>query len=87
MADETDTSLFLTANQTTGFAVNQPPPTITINGEDGTPLVKIHPDGTLEYGPNYDPDEAASRFWEAMRFRMPTRCPGCGRVGALEGPQ
>jgi hypothetical protein len=87
MADENDTSLFLTVSQTSGVAVNHPPPTIVINGDNGSPLVKIHPDGALEYGPNYDPDEAARRFWDSMRHYLPTRCPGCGRIGLLEGPQ
>ncbi|MFJ2279277.1 hypothetical protein ACIOEZ_34575 [Streptomyces sp. NPDC087866] len=40
-------------------------PTITIPGADG-PLVTIHPDGRLEYGEGYEPDEAARQFWEAM---------------------
>jgi hypothetical protein len=88
MADENDTTLFLTSDQTAGIAAMPPiPPTITINGDGGTPLVKIHPNGTLEYGPNYDPDEAARRFWDAMAHYLPTRCPACGRVGLLEGPQ
>lgn len=38
-----------------------PPPTIVIGQ-----LVKIHPDGRLEYGPDYRPDVAARTFWEAM---------------------
>ena len=33
------------------------------------PLVTIHPDGTLEYGPDYTPDEAARVFWDAMAAR------------------
>jgi hypothetical protein len=42
-------------------------PTITIQGDNGQYLVRIHPDGTLEYGPGYTPDEAAARFWDAVR--------------------
>lgn len=57
-----------------------PPPDITIVGADG-PLVTIHPDGTLDYGPGYTPDEAARSFWDAMRHYMPARCPACGHVG------
>lgn len=30
------------------------------------PLVIVHMDGRLEYGPNYDPDKAAQVFWEAV---------------------
>jgi len=29
-------------------------------------LVRIKPDGTLEYGPEYQPDEAAEVFWSAL---------------------
>ncbi len=32
-------------------------------------LVRIHPDGTLTYGPEYTPDEAAVEFWTAMARR------------------
>ena len=32
-------------------------------------LVRIHPDGTLTYGPEYTPDEAAVTFWTAMAQR------------------
>lgn len=38
-------------------------------GSVGNPLVIISPDGTLQYGPNYKPDEAAMIFWEAMARR------------------
>lgn len=60
----------------------QPAPDITIIGEDGqTPLVTIHPDGTLDYGPDYTPDEAARCFWGALRRLAPARCPNCGHTG------
>lgn len=32
-------------------------------------LVTIKPNGTIEYGPEYHPDEAAQIFWEAMARR------------------
>lgn len=60
-------------------------PTITINSDSGRPLVTINPNGTLEYGEGYDPDDAARRFWEALRIHMPHRCPNCGRVPGGEG--
>ncbi|MET9055250.1 hypothetical protein ABZW50_29295 [Streptomyces bacillaris] len=44
---------------------------ITIPGTNG-PLVTIHPDGRLEYGPGYEPDEAARLFWDAMRRWAPS---------------
>jgi len=47
-----------------------PQPIIIINGETA-PLVTIHPDGTLEYGEGYTPDEAARQFWDALRHFAP----------------
>lgn len=35
-------------------------------------LVSINPDGSLEYGENYEPDEAARVFWEAMARQRET---------------
>jgi hypothetical protein len=58
-----------------------PPLYIKILGEGGAPLVTIHPTGVLEYGPGYTPDEAARRFWDALRHYMPAHCPSCGHVG------
>ena len=58
----------------------QAPPTLSILGEDGAPLVTIHPNGTLEYGLDYTPDEAAQRFWDAMRQLAPARCRNCGHL-------
>lgn len=57
------------------------PPTITISGADGQPLVTIHPNGELDYGPNYTPDAAARAFWDALRNLAPARCPACGHTG------
>lgn len=39
---------------------------ICIYGKDGTMLAAVKADGSIEYGPNYTPDEAARTFWEAM---------------------
>lgn len=64
-----------------------PPPHIVINGEDQrTPLVTIHPNGELEYGPDYTPDEAARRFWEALQHYMPGRCTNCSHVPGHPAP-
>jgi hypothetical protein len=38
-------------------------------GTSGNPLVIIKPNGQLEYGPQYVPDEAAVIFWESMARR------------------
>lgn len=55
-------------------AVSDPvPPSIIIQGAGGRPLVTIRPDGTLELGEGYDPDEAARLFWDALRTHMPAR--------------
>ena len=47
-----------------------PQPIVTIDGETA-PLVTIHTDGTLEYGEDYTPDEAARQFWDALRRYAP----------------
>lgn len=31
-----------------------------------TPTVVLHRDGSITYGPGYDPDKTARQFWEAM---------------------
>ena len=51
-------------------AADPTPSTISIRPiHNRPPLVTIHPDGTLEYGPDYTPDEAARVFWDAMAAR------------------
>ncbi|MGY4936148.1 hypothetical protein ACWD7T_34685 [Streptomyces sp. 900116325] len=37
--------------------------TIRIPDENNRPMVTIHPDGRIEYGEAYEPDEAARAFW------------------------
>ncbi|MFD9004437.1 hypothetical protein ACFV0T_26350 [Streptomyces sp. NPDC059582] len=37
------------------------------------PLVTIRPDGRLEFGEHYQPDEAAQAFWEAVQRFAPTQ--------------
>ncbi|MEV5451630.1 hypothetical protein [Streptomyces sp. NPDC052535] len=52
-------------------AMRVPPSRLVIDGAHG-PLVTIHlDDGRLEYGPGYTPDEAARRFWDAVRKHTP----------------
>lgn len=78
--DSSDGSLFTSGTSDT-FTLVQPPQTIAILGEDNrTPLVTIHATGELEYGPDYQPDEAARRFWDAMRHHMLSRCERCGHM-------
>lgn len=45
--------------------------TIRIPDEDGRPLVTIHPDGRVELGDGYEPDEAARAFWDAVQRLSP----------------
>jgi hypothetical protein len=46
--------------------------TFRIPDENGRPMVTIHPDGRLEFGESYDPDEAARAFWEALKRFAPS---------------
>jgi len=61
-----------------GYAFQPVPATIddnilTINGGDDLDmLVSIQRDGTLEYGKNYNPDEAAKVFWDCLSMYSPT---------------
>lgn len=48
------------------FANLQSPHFFAIRNEEGQDLVKVYFDGTLEFGENYKPDEAARCFWEAI---------------------
>ncbi|MFK0288313.1 hypothetical protein ACIQVL_48755 [Streptomyces sp. NPDC090499] len=38
---------------------------------NGRPMITIHNNGTLEFGPDYTPDEAARQFWEAVQRLRP----------------
>jgi hypothetical protein len=46
-----------------------PPGTLVIGTSRHRILVAIKADGTIQYGPEYRPDEAAQVFWEAMAQR------------------
>ncbi|MFD9443372.1 hypothetical protein [Streptomyces sp. NPDC060001] len=64
-------SIFIPADQIQAVEIPRPP-IVALHGEDGNVLVAVHPDGHLEYGPGYGPDEAARVFWEAVeRFARP----------------
>jgi hypothetical protein len=47
-----------------------PPPVLSARGDRGT-LWAIHPDGRVELGDGYTPDEAAASFWEAVQRLAP----------------
>lgn len=54
---------------------------LCIGNNAGTPLVTISLDtGQITYGPDYDPDEAARLFWDAIttQFSSPDRYFGPG---------
>ena len=51
--------------------IYEPPSMLQINGSHNEMLVAIKQDGTIEYGPNYTPDEAARVFWEAIAGYSP----------------
>jgi hypothetical protein len=63
-------NLFVTGSDIRAVQV-PPPPTIHIQGENGQPLVAIHPDGHVELSDGYTPDEAAASFWEAVQRLAP----------------
>lgn len=45
------------------------PNALVIGTSKGRTLVTIHADGSIEYGPEYTPDEAAVTFWTQMAQR------------------
>lgn len=52
-----------------------PQPAVAVHSDLG-PMVTIHPDGRLEFGEGYTPDEAARRFWDALRHFAPQQFRG-----------
>ncbi|WP_445520418.1 hypothetical protein [Streptomyces sp. NEAU-174] len=50
-------------------SIGQPEPpvfVIALHSDDGTLIVGIRPDGSIQQGPNYQPDAAAAEFWDAV---------------------
>ena len=47
-----------------------PPPVIAANCDRGL-LWAVHPDGRVELGDGYTPDEAAASFWDTVRRLAP----------------
>jgi hypothetical protein len=41
-------------------------PFLLIVADDGEELVRVDRDLSLTFGPSYDPDDAAKRFWDAF---------------------
>lgn len=37
-------------------------------------LVEMKANGTMLFGKNYEPDEAAEKFWEAVQRKAPCKC-------------
>ena len=48
-----------------------PPYILEIRNSGPEALVTLHNDGTMEFGPNYTPTEAARIFWEAVASMCP----------------
>ncbi|WP_329131509.1 hypothetical protein OG552_10385 [Streptomyces sp. NBC_01476] len=59
-------------------------PAFSFHNAANEPLVAIYPDGSLQYGPGYDPDDAARQFWGAMAVHMPARQPDTELVALRE---
>lgn len=60
--------------QSINFAVPVNEHVFTLH-RNGQALVTVKPDGTLEYGEGYTPDEAARTFWDALAHAFPGRTP------------
>jgi hypothetical protein len=58
-------SLFITSTDIQAVQT-APPPVISAQGDHGL-LWAIHPDGRVELGDGYTPDEAATSFWETVQ--------------------
>lgn len=65
--DTTSLSGEFVINKTDIKAVQLTPPSIISAPGDGGILWAIHPDGRVELGDGYTPDEAAASFWEAVQ--------------------
>lgn len=53
-------------------AAQAQPSLITISNTVNKPIVTIRPDGRLEFGEGYQPDEAARVFWDAVQRLTPS---------------
>lgn len=52
--------------------IREPGPwAMEIHGKDGQMMVRLDEDGSLTFGENYEPDEAARIFWQAVTANMP----------------
>lgn len=59
--------IIVSADQITGNVIRlTPTPIFEARGHNGQPIVTVHHDGHLEYGPGYQPDHAARQFWDAV---------------------
>jgi hypothetical protein len=59
--------IIVSADQITGNVIRlTPTPIFEARGHNGQPIVTVHHDGHLEYGPGYQPDQAARQFWDAV---------------------
>ena len=68
----------------TAFAYIRPPDALVIAKGEGNPIVTVHADGKVTLAEGYEPDRAASIFWDAVERaglgRTPApRCALCER--------
>lgn len=88
MTDHPALSALTTSTAIPTIAANTlPPMSFVLPGADGQPLVSISlTDGSIEYGPNYEPDEAARVFWAAMQamFGSPEAVFGHGLAAKVD---
>jgi len=54
-------------------ALIEQPEILTIYASGGRSMAKIHPDGSIEFGEGFEPNEAARIFWDAVIANMPPR--------------
>lgn len=48
------------------FQLPKPEFLVQLREDDGTLIVGIRPDGSIQRGPTYQPDAAAREFWDAV---------------------
>lgn len=67
------------AGEVQSIGQQEPPEfVIQLHADDGTLIVGIRPDGSIQQGPNYQPDEAAREFWDAVTRAAQSTAPWRG---------
>ena len=58
---------------------------IALHADDGQLVVGIRPDGSIAQGPDYQPDEAAREFWEAITRAAHSAAPWAEEPARITG--